>query len=1392
MLKSWIKRVIGSPSKEYDVFVDELATSSIRGWVRNKNNDDPLVIDIDVQGQCRLESVFADRHRPDVAKATNTHGSFGFNAEFNRPLPAGKHAIRIYDAKKRHSAIWEAVISVGSIEESHQLGSDGGTESLAHSLISHLVRKIRPGASDYRIIEKAFDRHFYCKKYLEGTSQKAIDPIRHYLEQGCALGYNPTAWFSSLDYLESNPDVLEAGVNPFVHYMTDGYKERRRPQAASRGISYLEDPWADQDGFIVLSKCTLLDGWFSIEGYAVNPEFPGLPVRVDLSLSDGPRKTVLASIARQPVQARLAEKVADHSFFRCKFPVPASLNDLILRVGIHGRAKVDAIALLPVEGEFTAAEPLEYPAPQEGWKVVGSVERVDARIITGWAMYESSQNTPLTLVLSLDGKPISTTNCHQYREDIRATYGGDGYAGFTFELPPEIGFRGSDPILDISPAIGDNHIQGCRTPALVPSGLLVPAGTNFAPTAHELHAQPGRGSRSVSIIVLNRNGADLLKDLFDSAHQVEDPERIEWIIVDHASDDHSHDVAQACISRGQTIRFIRRDGNFSFSNSNNYGARLASHDALVFANNDLIFRNAFTGQIIDVLSDPAIGALGTILYDYLPAGSGIGGDIVQHTGVYISDRIASNWIRPYEARPIDTGFVSRQSISEVPVATGAFLAMRKDDFQAVGGFDEDYIYGLEDVDLCLKVRSRLNKKIVCLNDLDIVHHRGYSRNKETDVAVRHRNNNDYLNRRWAHTLRRDIRSDAIARPGFWTGRLPVVAFIVADAGDNTVAGEYYTALELGRELQKEFSCHLQFIKKEDWYDLSGVDVLVTMVNPFDITRARNINPFLVTINWTRQWFDRWAENETIYAYDHVLASSGLASVYLAGMTGLAVETLPIATNYEQFQSGEAQDRFRSDYCFTGNYVGTKREIMYQLKPELIQATGAVYGSGWEGLAFDGILRGPVAYSDVPHLYASTKIVIDDANIATKEWGSCNSRIFDAIAADCLIVTNGPEGVRELFGDLVPTFDSADSLAEIIDYWASHEDERRARVEQLQAIVRGEHCYMHRARKLVSLLKGGKYRPRVAIKCGAKWKEKEHWGDYHFAQALAKELRRQGFIVRVDCREQWDIGLSAADDVVLCLRGILPYSPKPHQANIMWVISHPDDITTAEVDRYDHVYVASEFHCEHLKAVAQVGVETLLQCTDTDRFKPRYVDDSQRGRSNPIFVGNSRGVFRQCVRWSVELEKDIDIYGGGWDQFVKDHRLKAKVLPNVSLPAYYESARAVLCDHWDDMKSFGYLSNRAFDVLACGSWLVVDDVRGIDGVLPGGYTVYRNREELGGLLDMSEHGTSEEKRRLAKWVRENHGFSHRAEVIAGRIRSLLDIPDATQRQAHDARKTSAQT
>ena len=55
------------------------------------------------------------------------------------------------------------------------------------------------------------------------------------------------------------------------------------------------------------------------------------------------------------------------------------------------------------------------------------------------------------------------------------------------------------------------------------------------------------------------------------------------------------------------------------------------------------------------------------------------------------------------------------------------------------------------------------------------------------------------------------------------------------------------------------------------------------------------------------------------------------------------------------------------------------------------------------------------------------MVIDDANIATKKWGSINCRVFDSLALGIDVITNGKVGAAELFGDRLETYDSEESL-----------------------------------------------------------------------------------------------------------------------------------------------------------------------------------------------------------------------------------------------------------------------------------------------------------------------------------------------------------------------------
>ncbi|MEN2786384.1 glycosyltransferase [Sphingomonas qilianensis] len=68
------------------------------------------------------------------------------------------------------------------------------------------------------IAEAAFDRDFYLAANPE-LDDRGVDPFVHYMTQGWREGRDPSAHFETLAYLMAHRDVLRAGTNPFVHWL---------------------------------------------------------------------------------------------------------------------------------------------------------------------------------------------------------------------------------------------------------------------------------------------------------------------------------------------------------------------------------------------------------------------------------------------------------------------------------------------------------------------------------------------------------------------------------------------------------------------------------------------------------------------------------------------------------------------------------------------------------------------------------------------------------------------------------------------------------------------------------------------------------------------------------------------------------------------------------------------------------------------------------------------------------------------------------------------------------------------------------------------------------------------------------------------------------------------
>lgn len=276
---------------------------------------------------------------------------------------------------------------------------------------------------------------------------------------------------------------------------------------------------------------------------------------------------------------------------------------------------------------------------------------------------------------------------------------------------------------------------------------------------------------------------------------------------------------------------------------------------------------------------------------------------------------------------------------------------------------------------------------------------------------------------------------------------------------------------------------------------------------------------------------------------------------------------------------------------------------------------------------------------------------------------------------------------------------------------------------------------------------------------------EAWGDTHFARGVADALRRLGQEVVIDSYDARTRESSYLDDVVLALRGPQPFRSQTGAISILWIISHPDEITAAELHGFDAVFASSVSWPQTATTRFRTPIRPLLQCTDPGRFHPTGAPRTD----DLVFVGTARGIPRPSVLTPIEAGINVSVYGPDWRGWIPESAIAGRGVPNTKLSSLYESAGAVLNDHWPAMRDAGFISNRLFDVVAAGGRAISDDVAGIDALFGGAVRTYRTSDELIALvsseLDPSFPDASR-LRSISEGVREQHSFDSRA-------RSLLD-------------------
>jgi GT2 family glycosyltransferase len=206
----------------------------------------------------------------------------------------------------------------------------------------------------------------------------------------------------------------------------------------------------------------------------------------------------------------------------------------------------------------------------------------------------------------------------------------------------------------------------------------------------------------VSVCIVNWNCRDLLRNCLRSLHLRRQRLRLEVIVVDNASTDGAADMVEREFPH---VRIIRNTENAGFARGNNQAAAIARGRYLFFLNNDTIVPPSALRMLVEhARTQPRLGLLGPCLSD---------GDRQVQLSARCRPSVAAlahrllllRWTglfrrayRRYRGRDGEQGTEGRAE-----VLMGAALLMPRSVYRTVGGWDEGYTFGGEDIDLCVRV-----------------------------------------------------------------------------------------------------------------------------------------------------------------------------------------------------------------------------------------------------------------------------------------------------------------------------------------------------------------------------------------------------------------------------------------------------------------------------------------------------------------------------------------------------------------------------------------------------------------------------------------------------------------------------------------------------------------
>ncbi len=307
------------------------------------------------------------------------------------------------------------------------------------------------------------------------------------------------------------------------------------------------------------------------------------------------------------------------------------------------------------------------------------------------------------------------------------------------------GHASQDRVMDATRGALQRHLDRCGTGAVATDGVA------FNQFRVAWPAAPGQ----VLIVIPTKNKPDLLRTAIESIERTSAGADYRIVVIDHQSTEPAAKRYLATLARTHAV--MPYEGRFNYSRMNNLAVRThgAGAEFVLFLNNDVeAIEDGWLDRMRRLAARPDVGCVGALLL--------YGDKRVQHAGVILGFNGSADHAFKFADAYLDgTGLngggkrnlgynCSLTSVRDFSAVTAACMMMRREVFEEIGGFDEDFAVGFNDTDLCLRLRER-GLRVLYDGGAVLFHHESATRSDTKQVM--HPEDTARLLSRWDGILR---------------------------------------------------------------------------------------------------------------------------------------------------------------------------------------------------------------------------------------------------------------------------------------------------------------------------------------------------------------------------------------------------------------------------------------------------------------------------------------------------------------------------------------------------------------------------------------------------------------------------------------------------------------